>query len=82
MSSNITRWTICLLLILSVLPTVFSLYFYLEGSEQKCFTEELPKETVVIGKKKRMLLVFERFKLYVVYSVPLLTMLTLMPFHS
>ncbi|KAJ3089586.1 emp24p/erv25p- protein [Quaeritorhiza haematococci] len=26
-----------------------ALYFYLEGSEQKCFIEELPKETTVIG---------------------------------
>ncbi|KAF9428705.1 emp24p/erv25p- protein [Podila epigama] len=49
MAINITRWSIALLVLLSVLPSVFGLYFYLEGSEQKCFTEELPKETVVTG---------------------------------
>lgn len=27
-----------------------ALYFYLEGSEKKCFIEDLPKETMVIGK--------------------------------
>jgi cell division protein YceG involved in septum cleavage len=26
-----------------------ALYFYLEGSEQKCFIEELPKDTTVLG---------------------------------
>ncbi|KAG0745334.1 hypothetical protein G6F57_009277 [Rhizopus arrhizus] len=26
-----------------------ALYFYLEGSEKKCFIEDLPKETMVIG---------------------------------
>ena len=49
MAINITRWSICLLVLLSILPSVFGLYFYLEGSEQKCFTEELPKETMVSG---------------------------------
>uniref|UniRef100_A0A1D1XZ61 Transmembrane emp24 domain-containing protein 9 n=1 Tax=Anthurium amnicola TaxID=1678845 RepID=A0A1D1XZ61_9ARAE len=36
------------LLVLFCLRTE-ALYFYLEGSEQKCFLEELPKETVVVG---------------------------------
>jgi len=49
MAINTTRWSIALLVLLSILPSVFGLYFYLEGSEQKCFTEELPKETVVTG---------------------------------
>ncbi|KAG0347460.1 emp24p/erv25p- protein, partial [Gamsiella multidivaricata] len=49
MAINVTRWTIALLVLLSVLPSVFGLYFYLEGAEQKCFTEELPKETMVTG---------------------------------
>ncbi|KAF9436681.1 emp24p/erv25p- protein [Entomortierella beljakovae] len=49
MAYNLTRWTIALILILSILPSVFSLHFYLEGAEQKCFTEELPKETMVTG---------------------------------
>jgi hypothetical protein len=51
MAINVTRWSICLLVLLSILPSVFGLYFYLEGSEQKCFTEELPKETMVIGNR-------------------------------
>lgn len=51
MAINTTRWSIALLVLLSILPSVFGLYFYLEGSEQKCFTEELPKETVVTGKE-------------------------------
>jgi hypothetical protein len=49
MAFNTTRWGICLLMLLSVLPSVFGLYFYLEGSESKCFIEELPKETMVSG---------------------------------
>ncbi|KAG0346257.1 emp24p/erv25p- protein [Podila humilis] len=49
MSFNRTRWAIALLVLLSILPSVFGLYFYLEGSEQKCFLEELPKETMVTG---------------------------------
>ncbi|KAG0206243.1 emp24p/erv25p- protein [Mortierella sp. GBA30] len=49
MAISITRWTIGILVLLSILPSVFGLYFYLEGSEQKCFTEELPKETMVTG---------------------------------
>ncbi|KAF9914447.1 emp24p/erv25p- protein [Lobosporangium transversale] len=47
MAINVARWSIGLLVLLSILPCVFGLYFYLEGSEQKCFTEELPKETMV-----------------------------------
>ncbi|KAF9287960.1 emp24p/erv25p- protein [Mortierella alpina] len=52
MAFNVTRWSICLLVLLSILPSVFGLHFYLEGSEQKCFTEELPKETMVTGAYK------------------------------
>ncbi|KAF8952843.1 emp24p/erv25p- protein [Entomortierella lignicola] len=52
MANNLTRWSLCLLVLLSILPSVFGLYFYLEGSEQKCFTEELPKETMVIGNEQ------------------------------
>ena len=49
MPVNKTKWAIALLVLLSILPSVFGLYFYLEGSEQKCFLEELPKETLVTG---------------------------------
>lgn len=40
-----------LALICSLFPSkTHALYFYLEGSEQKCFIEELPKDTSVFGK--------------------------------
>ncbi|KAG0228702.1 hypothetical protein BGW42_002027 [Actinomortierella wolfii] len=52
MANNTLRWALCLLTVLSILPSVFGLYFYLEGSEQKCFTEELPRETLVTGEFK------------------------------
>ncbi|RKO90922.1 emp24/gp25L/p24 family/GOLD-domain-containing protein, partial [Blyttiomyces helicus] len=32
-----------------LLSSVNALYFYLEGAEQKCFIEELPRETTVVG---------------------------------
>lgn len=63
MAINVTRWSICLLVLLSILPSVFGLYFYLEGSEQKCFTEELPKETMVIGKPTTRLVLAGRARL-------------------
>ncbi|KAF9953627.1 emp24p/erv25p- protein [Modicella reniformis] len=47
MAFSATRWGICLVVLLCTLPSVFGLYFYLEGAEQKCFIEELPKETMV-----------------------------------
>ncbi|KAK9459424.1 emp24/gp25L/p24 family/GOLD-domain-containing protein [Lipomyces oligophaga] len=37
------------LLLLSLLTRVSGLYFYLEGSDRKCFIEDLPQETVVVG---------------------------------
>ncbi|KAG2180721.1 hypothetical protein INT44_003728 [Umbelopsis vinacea] len=42
-----------LALICALLPSSSqALYFYLEGSEQKCFIEELPKDTTVLGEYK------------------------------
>ncbi|KAJ3105940.1 emp24p/erv25p- protein [Phlyctochytrium planicorne] len=38
-----------LLLAATLASSVNALYFILEGSDQKCFVEELPKETTVIG---------------------------------
>ncbi|KAK9475274.1 emp24/gp25L/p24 family/GOLD-domain-containing protein, partial [Dipodascopsis tothii] len=32
-----------------VVARASALYFYLEGSERKCFLEELPKDTLVVG---------------------------------
>ena len=41
------------LLPLCILPLLFSpssaLYFYLDGTTPKCFYEELPKDTLVVG---------------------------------
>lgn len=39
-----------LVLLVAYLAGTQALYFYLEGSEKKCFIEDLPKETMVIGK--------------------------------
>jgi hypothetical protein len=39
-----------LLLLVAYLADTQALYFYLEGAEKKCFIEDLPKETMVIGK--------------------------------
>lgn len=45
--------TVCLaLLALSLLPRVDALYFYLKAGEQKCFLEELPNHTIVVGKQQ------------------------------
>ncbi|KAI7869100.1 emp24/gp25L/p24 family/GOLD-domain-containing protein [Mucor mucedo] len=38
-----------LFLLVAYLAGTQALYFYLEGSEKKCFIEDLPKETMVIG---------------------------------
>ncbi|KAI9480885.1 MAG: emp24/gp25L/p24 family/GOLD-domain-containing protein [Benjaminiella poitrasii] len=38
-----------LLLLVAYLAGTQALYFYLEGSEKKCFIEDLPRETMVIG---------------------------------
>ncbi|KAI9277781.1 emp24/gp25L/p24 family/GOLD-domain-containing protein [Sporodiniella umbellata] len=42
------RFSVFLLLAACIVSTQ-ALYFYLEGSEKKCFIEDLPKETMVIG---------------------------------
>lgn len=39
-----------LLLLVAYLAGTQALYFYLDGSEKKCFIEDLPKETMVIGR--------------------------------
>jgi hypothetical protein len=38
-----------LLFLAVVTVNVQGFHFYLEGSEQKCFIEELPKDTLVVG---------------------------------
>ncbi|KAJ3274451.1 emp24p/erv25p- protein, partial [Blyttiomyces sp. JEL0837] len=52
-SSSSSAFISCLTLLLIALTTLISsadaLYFILDGTEQKCFVEELPKEMTVIG---------------------------------
>jgi hypothetical protein len=43
-----TIFIACLLGVVLLPPTSNAVYFYLEGSEPKCFIEELPKETMVV----------------------------------
>ena len=38
-----------LLSLSALLAPVQSLYFYIDGSNPKCFFEELPKDTLVVG---------------------------------
>lgn len=40
------------LLLLCFLQTVFGLYFHIAETERKCFIEEIPDETMVIGNYK------------------------------
>ena len=35
------------------LSPVYSLYFYLEGSQTRCFLEDLPKDTLVVGNSQK-----------------------------
>lgn len=37
------------LVALALLPRADALYFYLKAGEQKCFFEELPNHTIVVG---------------------------------
>ncbi|KAK9246110.1 emp24/gp25L/p24 family/GOLD-domain-containing protein [Lipomyces tetrasporus] len=41
--------SLAMLVILMITSRVEGLYFYLEGSERKCFLEELPQDTLVVG---------------------------------
>lgn len=55
-----------LLLLVAYLAGTHALYFYLEGSEKKCFIEDLPKETMVIGKVSTFC-----FFIYFILKLPL-----------
>jgi p24 family protein alpha len=43
------RFIIPLLSLSALLVPVQSLYFYIDGTSAKCFFEELPKDTLVVG---------------------------------
>ncbi|KAB0800687.1 hypothetical protein PPYR_06595 [Photinus pyralis] len=45
---NIITVNLQLLLILSVLHTVFGIYFYIGETERKCFIEDVPKDTHIV----------------------------------
>jgi len=38
-----------LLLLLSIVPYIVTFHFYLEGAAPKCFVQEVPKDTLVVG---------------------------------
>jgi hypothetical protein len=42
-------WLLSLLAVASMLCPTSALYFYLDGTTPKCFYEELPKDTMVVG---------------------------------
>jgi hypothetical protein len=42
------------LLLVAIMMPVQSLYFYLETSAQKCFLEELPKDTMLVGMRRHL----------------------------
>ena len=39
-----------ILAFLAVLPFTYGLYFHIAETERKCFIEEIPEETMVVGK--------------------------------
>lgn len=42
-------WLHLIILFALLLSPVNSLYFYMDGTAQRCFYEELPKDTLVVG---------------------------------
>jgi hypothetical protein len=51
--TSLTMWSLpsCLSLAL-LLSQAQALYFYIDGPTQKCFFEDLPKDTMVVGKDR------------------------------
>jgi len=45
-------WLASLVLVGLLLSPVKALYFYMDGTAQKCFYEELPKDTLVVGTER------------------------------
>lgn len=42
-------WLFTIAVLFSALLPVDALYFYMDGAAPKCFIEELPKDTLVVG---------------------------------
>lgn len=51
-SSTLTPWRLSALVLLALLPLASPLYFHIAETERKCFIEEIPDETMVIGNYK------------------------------
>ena len=49
-SAESLSWLRSMLLFALLLSPVKALYFYMDGTAQRCFYEELPKDTLVVGK--------------------------------
>lgn len=49
-SAESLLWLRLMLLFSLLLSPVRALYFYMDGTAQRCFYEELPKDTLVVGK--------------------------------
>lgn len=49
MSQGLPRLMCLALLAAALMPRVDALYFYLKAGEKKCFLEELPNHTIVVG---------------------------------
>jgi p24 family protein alpha len=43
------HWLLALASLAALVSPVWSLYFFLEGSQTRCFLEDLPKDTLVVG---------------------------------
>jgi hypothetical protein len=43
------HWLLALASLAALASPVWSLYFFLEGSQTRCFLEDLPKDTLVVG---------------------------------
>ncbi|KDE04505.1 hypothetical protein MVLG_05071 [Microbotryum lychnidis-dioicae p1A1 Lamole] len=46
------KWTVALFAALAWVQSSQALYFYLEAGQNRCFLEELPKDTIVVGHYK------------------------------
>lgn len=41
--------TVCILILISFIKNTTSLYFHIQEGERKCFIEEIPDDTLVVG---------------------------------
>ena len=51
-SSKAPSWLLSALATLLLVTQTSALYFYIDSTTPKCFYEELPKDTLVVGKDK------------------------------